>query len=125
MALLRLASASEGRAVLAAQDDFTRALGGFDRSFRLRTSARVDDADLRRFLGEQAVDFTETEAAAWVEARDPEGVTLAVDGLMMGEVWRLTPFTPEQREQIVSELLRLVDEAFDGSARTGDRETSA
>ena len=36
----------------------------------------------------------------------------------MGEVWRLTPFTPEQREQIVSELLRLVDEAFDGSART-------
>ena len=43
-------------------------------------------------------------------------VTLAVDGLMMGEVWRLTPFTPEQREQIVSELLRLVDEAFDGSA---------
>ena len=35
---------------------------------------------------------------------------------MMGEVWRLTPFTPEQREQIVSELLRLVDEAFDDSA---------
>jgi AcrR family transcriptional regulator len=39
-------------------------------------------------------------------------VALAVDGLMMGEVWRLTPFTPEQREQIVAELLRLVDEAF-------------
>ena len=46
-------------------------------------------------------------------------VTLAVDGLMMGEVWRLTPFTPEQREQIVSELLRLVDEAFDDSACPG------
>jgi AcrR family transcriptional regulator len=43
-------------------------------------------------------------------------VTLAVDGLMMGEVWRLTSFTPEQREQIVSELLRLVDEAFAGTA---------
>ena len=68
MTLLRLANASEGRAVLAAEDDFTRALGGFDRSFRMRTTARVDDADLRRFLGEQAVDFTEEEAAAWEEA---------------------------------------------------------
>ncbi|WP_146651485.1 hypothetical protein [Labilithrix luteola] len=68
MALLRLASASEGRAVLAAEDDFTRALGGFDRSFRMRTSAPVDDATLRQFLGEQAVDFTAEEAEAWEEA---------------------------------------------------------
>lgn len=68
MALLRLASASEGRAILAAEDDFTRALGGFDRSFRMRTSAPVEDADLRRFFGEQAVDFTAEEAAAWEEA---------------------------------------------------------
>ena len=36
---------------------------------------------------------------------------LAVDGLMLGEVWRLTPFTSEQRELIVKELLRLADEA--------------
>ncbi len=67
MTLLRLASASEGRAILAAEDDFTRSLGGFDRSFRMRTSAPVDDAELRRFLGEQAVDFTAEEAAAWEE----------------------------------------------------------
>jgi len=39
-------------------------------------------------------------------------VMLATDGLLMGEVWKLTPFTPEQREQIVAELLRLADEAF-------------
>ena len=39
-------------------------------------------------------------------------VTLAIDGLMFGEVWRLTPFTAEQREQIIAELLRLADEAF-------------
>ncbi len=68
MTLLRLASASEGRAILAAEDDFTRALGGFDRSFRMRTTAPVEDAELRRFLGEQAVDFTAEEAAAWEEA---------------------------------------------------------
>jgi hypothetical protein len=68
MTLLRLASAAEGRAILAAEDDFTRALGGFDRSFRMRTSAPVDDATLRQFLGEQAVDFTAEETVAWEEA---------------------------------------------------------
>jgi hypothetical protein len=68
MTLLRLASASEGRAILAAEDDFTRALGGFDRSFRMRTSAPVDDATLRQFLGEQAIEFTAEEETAWEEA---------------------------------------------------------
>jgi AcrR family transcriptional regulator len=37
-------------------------------------------------------------------------ILLAVDGLMFGEAWRVTPFTPEQRERIVAELLRLTDE---------------
>lgn len=68
MTLLRLASAAEGRAVLGAHDDFTRALSGFDRSFRMRTSAPVDDVDLRRFLGDQAVELNVGEAAAWEEA---------------------------------------------------------
>ncbi|HSO36007.1 MAG TPA: hypothetical protein VLT33_25945, partial [Labilithrix sp.] len=56
------------RALLAAEDDFTRALGGFDRSFRMRTIEPVTDAELRRFLGEQALDFASDEAAAWEEA---------------------------------------------------------
>lgn len=68
MTLLRLAKASEGRAILASEDDFTRALGSFDRSFRMRTTAHVEDTDLRRFLGEQAIDFTAEETAAWEEA---------------------------------------------------------
>jgi len=37
-------------------------------------------------------------------------ILLAVDGLMLGEAWRVTPFTPEQRDRIVAELLRLTDE---------------
>lgn len=37
-------------------------------------------------------------------------ILLAVDGLMFGEAWRVTPFTSEQRERIVAELLRLTDE---------------
>ena len=36
---------------------------------------------------------------------------LAVDGLMLGEVWRVTPFTATQRQQIVEQLLRLADAA--------------
>ena len=38
-------------------------------------------------------------------------IMLAVDGLMLGEIWRLTPFNEEQRELIVQELLRLAEEA--------------
>jgi len=37
-------------------------------------------------------------------------ILLAVDGLMFGEAWRITPFTPEQRDRIVAELLKLTDE---------------
>jgi AcrR family transcriptional regulator len=37
-------------------------------------------------------------------------ILLAVDGLMFGEAWRVTPFTSAQRERIVAELLRLTDE---------------
>jgi hypothetical protein len=65
MTVLRLATAAEGRSILEAEDDFTRALGDFDRSFRMRTTAAVSDAELRRFFGEQALDFTEEEATAW------------------------------------------------------------
>ena len=68
MTLLRLANAEEARALLAAEDDFTRALGGFDRSFRMRTIEPVSDAELRRFLGEQALDFASDEGEAWEEA---------------------------------------------------------
>lgn len=48
-------------------------------------------------------------------------IMLAVDGLMLGEVWRLLPYTPEQREQIVQQLLRLADEAS-GPAAAGGRQ---
>jgi AcrR family transcriptional regulator len=37
-------------------------------------------------------------------------ILLAVDGLMFGEAWRVTPFTSGQRDRIVAELLRLTDE---------------
>lgn len=67
MTLLRLANAAEARSLLAAEDAFTRALGGFDRSFRMRTVEPVADAELRCFLAAQALDFTADEATAWEE----------------------------------------------------------
>lgn len=66
--LLRLATAAEGRSILEAEDDFTRALAGFERSFRMRTTAAVSDSEVRRFFGEQTLDFTEDETTAWHEA---------------------------------------------------------
>jgi AcrR family transcriptional regulator len=48
-------------------------------------------------------------------------VLLAVDGLMLGEAWRISPFTAAQREQIVSELLRLTDEVCAVSPANGAR----
>jgi AcrR family transcriptional regulator len=39
-------------------------------------------------------------------------VTLAVDGLMMRESLRISPFTDEQRQQVVQELLKIADEAY-------------
>lgn len=68
MTLIRLAGAVEARSILGDEDDFTRALSSFDRSFRLRTTNEVSDQELRRFLGEQAVDFTPEEATAWENA---------------------------------------------------------
>ena len=38
-------------------------------------------------------------------------VTLAVDGLVMRESLRISPFSAEQREQVVQALLKLADEA--------------
>ncbi len=40
---------------------------------------------------------------------------LAVDGLVLAETWRMSPFTDGQRTAIVDQLLRLADQAF-GSA---------
>lgn len=40
-------------------------------------------------------------------------ILLAVDGLLFGEVWHMTPYTAPQRVQIIEQLLSLVDRAFD------------
>ncbi len=39
-------------------------------------------------------------------------IMLAVDGLVLAEIWRMSPFTDGQRTAIVDQLLRLADQAF-------------
>lgn len=39
-------------------------------------------------------------------------VTLAVDGLMMRESLRISPFTEQQRQQVVRELMKIADESY-------------
>src|SRR4051812_41917197 len=128
MALLRLASASEGRAILAAEDDFTRALGGFDRSFRMRTSAPVDDADLRRFLGEQAVDFTAEEEATWEEAiatvaRGARGIGGApgIGGVLPREVLVVKTTGREERDHAYTRANAIVLPASRAQSLRGER----
>ena len=83
MTTFRLAGRSEARAILASEDDFTRALGRFDRSFRLRTTAPVSDPSLRAYLGEQVLDFTAGEAAVWEEAI----ATVAIGARGLGRIF--------------------------------------
>ena len=39
-------------------------------------------------------------------------VTLAIDGLMMRESLRISPFTDQQRDQVVRELMKIADESY-------------
>jgi AcrR family transcriptional regulator len=39
-------------------------------------------------------------------------VTLAIDGLMMRESLRISPFTEDQRAQVVRELMKIADESY-------------
>ncbi|HEX7664019.1 MAG TPA: hypothetical protein VF407_05905 [Polyangiaceae bacterium] len=98
MTHLRLASAEEARVILEAEDDFTRALGGFDRSFRLRKTTPVTDAEVRRFFGEQALDFTADEAKAWNEAiAEVSRAAKAIEDALPAEVLVLKTTGREER----------------------------
>lgn len=79
---VRLASAEEGAALLRQADSFTRALGDFDRSLRMRRPAPVSDDELRAFVGAQTLDFSPEEAAAWQTTF--ETLAKALEGLDLG-----------------------------------------
>ncbi|MFO0738256.1 MAG: hypothetical protein U0270_20355 [Labilithrix sp.] len=122
MTLVRLATVEEGRTILGAEDDFTRALGGFDRSFRLRTTEPVSDAELRRFLGEQATEFTPDEAAAWEPAI--EAVARGARGLgpmLPAEVLVVKTTGREERDHAYTRANAIILPAARVASFRGDR----
>ncbi len=58
---LHFASASEGKTVLSAKDDFVRRLSQFDRSARMKTDRPVSEEEFLAFAGKDAVDWSQRE----------------------------------------------------------------
>ncbi|HEY6643707.1 TetR/AcrR family transcriptional regulator [Povalibacter sp.] len=88
---------------------------GSERCMRAMTSVLLataaNDLKLLEVIRERMAEhLREIEASSSDFARAAV-VTLAVDGLMMREALRISPFSVEQRAQVVDKLLELADEA--------------
>jgi len=75
-------------------------------------AAAANDLGLLEVIREHIATYTAELAALPGNFARTAIVTLAVDGLKMRESLRISPFTEQQREQIVNELLKLADEAY-------------
>ena len=62
---VRFLSRAEAARFLGEADGFTEALGDFDRSFRMRTTRRVDDAAFRALAAGEARELTAEQEAGW------------------------------------------------------------
>jgi len=57
------ASASQGRAILTARDDFVRRLSRFDRSARMKTAREITEKVYLSFVGDNVLDWSNDEKA--------------------------------------------------------------
>ncbi len=62
------ASIEEGRGVLGAEDDFTRALGPLDRQLRMGVTTTIGDGAYRAHVAAQVIAWKETDSARWEAA---------------------------------------------------------
>jgi AcrR family transcriptional regulator len=72
----------------------------------------ANNLTLLEVIRERIAAYTAELAATDADFPRAAIVTLAVDGLMMRESLRISPFTEEQRERIVQELLKIADESY-------------
>lgn len=72
----------------------------------------ANDLTLLEVIRDKIAAYTAELAASKADFARGAIVTLAVDGLMMRESLRISPFTEEQRAQVVNELLKIADECF-------------
>jgi AcrR family transcriptional regulator len=70
------------------------------------------DLTLLDVIRERLAEHTRELAESHAEFARAAVVTLAIDGLKMRESLRISSFTPQQREQIVNELLKIAEEAY-------------
>jgi AcrR family transcriptional regulator len=77
-------------------------------------AAAANDPTLLEVIRERVARYTEGLIGPDVNFARAAIVSLAVDGLKLRESLRISPFSTEQRAQIVEELLTVADEAFKG-----------
>jgi hypothetical protein len=75
-------------------------------------AAAANDLGLLEVIREHIALHTEEILASSTNFARGAIVTLAIDGLKMRESLRLSSFTEAQRTQIVNELLKIADEAY-------------
>jgi Tetracyclin repressor-like, C-terminal domain len=63
-------------------------------------------------IRERLVTYNQELAASSADFARAAIVTLAIDGLMMRESLRISPFTEAQRAQVVRELMKIADESY-------------
>jgi AcrR family transcriptional regulator len=90
-------------------------LGGDPRSKAMGAAllaTAANDLTLLEVIRERLVAYNRELAASDADFPRAAIVTLAVDGLMMRESLRISPFTEEQRERVVRELMKIADESY-------------
>ncbi|MET0499387.1 MAG: TetR/AcrR family transcriptional regulator [Steroidobacteraceae bacterium] len=76
-------------------------------------AAAANDLTLLEVIRTRIYDHTAEIAASKADFARAAVVTLAIDGLKLRESLRISSFTDEQREQVVNELLKIAEEAYE------------
>jgi hypothetical protein len=79
-------------------------------------AAAASDLALLEVIRERIARYTQEFVGEDIDFARAAIVSLAVDGLKMRESLRISPFTEQQRAQIVQELLKMADECFGSAA---------
>jgi Tetracyclin repressor-like, C-terminal domain len=72
----------------------------------------ANDLTLLEVIRDRLVAYNQELAGSSADFARAAIVTLAIDGLMMRESLRISPFTEVQRAQVVRELMKIADESY-------------
>ncbi len=72
----------------------------------------ANDLTLLEVIRERLAAYNQELVASSADFARAAIVTLAIDGLMMRESLRISPFTESERERVVRELMKIADESY-------------